>query len=341
MSNKYGPWATSINACGNPQLSTFWRRRLTMLVPASQTSPTLSRRNLLWLGVAAVLALLPPTLCAAPAVADEEKPGLLIYQVDSKLASAPVTAADMEKLLKVVDQRLNGGPEKLAKVRKLDDRRIEVALIRPTDADRQRVERLLARPGTLEFHILANTRDNKAIIERARKDESKNEVLDASGKRLAWWVPVKNAEVLKFLRSLANYDIAIRTKKKDRREVAEILVVSDAHNITGDYLARVEPGVDERGKPNLSFTFNKTGGQLFGKLTGEHLPDSSTGFAYKLGIILDGELFSAPMLMSTIYDHGQITGTFTKDEVSDLANTLNAGSLPGRLHLVEKHPQQK
>jgi len=60
MANQYGPWATSIGACGNPQLSTFWRRRLTMLVPASQSSPMLSRRNLLWLGAAAVLMIVVP-----------------------------------------------------------------------------------------------------------------------------------------------------------------------------------------------------------------------------------------------------------------------------------------
>ena len=115
MSNQYGPWATMIDVGGNPQLSAFWRRRLTMLVPASQTSPMLSRRNLLWLGVAAALMLLPPTLLAAPPAADEEEPGVLVYLVEPKSAAAPVMAADMEKLLKVVEQRLNGGPENSAR----------------------------------------------------------------------------------------------------------------------------------------------------------------------------------------------------------------------------------
>ena len=71
MSNQYGPWATLIDAGGNPQLSAFWRRRLTMLVPTSQTSPVLSRRNLLWLGAAAVLTGVLPTFRLAPAEADE------------------------------------------------------------------------------------------------------------------------------------------------------------------------------------------------------------------------------------------------------------------------------
>ena len=74
MSNQYGPWATSIGACGNPQLSTFWRRRLTMLVPASQTSAVLSRQSLLSLVIAGLLTCALPTLREAntSAMAAEE-----------------------------------------------------------------------------------------------------------------------------------------------------------------------------------------------------------------------------------------------------------------------------
>ena len=77
---------------------------------------------------------------------------------------------------------------------------------------------------------------------------------------------------------------------------------------------------------------------MFGKLTGEHLPNDSTGISYSLGIIIDGELFSAPTIRSKIGAAGQITGSFTEIEVSDLAAVLNAGSLPARLHLVAEAP---
>ncbi|MGD0516837.1 MAG: hypothetical protein ABSA26_04815, partial [Thermoguttaceae bacterium] len=74
MANKYGPWATLIDAGGRPQLSAFWKRRLTMLVPASRTSPVLSRCNLLWLCAGAMLMCLLPTLFFTPAAAQEKKP---------------------------------------------------------------------------------------------------------------------------------------------------------------------------------------------------------------------------------------------------------------------------
>ena len=73
MTNPYGPWATAIDIGGRAQLSSFWRQRLTMLVPASQTSPVLSRPNLLGLVAAAAMVCALPTFLAAPAIAEQEK----------------------------------------------------------------------------------------------------------------------------------------------------------------------------------------------------------------------------------------------------------------------------
>ena len=73
LTKPYGPWATALDAGRYPQLSAFWRQRLTMLVPASRTSPALSRRNLLALVAAAALVCGLPTFHAAPAVAEQEK----------------------------------------------------------------------------------------------------------------------------------------------------------------------------------------------------------------------------------------------------------------------------
>jgi Spy/CpxP family protein refolding chaperone len=72
--SRYGPWATTIDVGPNPQLSSFWRRRLTMLVPASRTSPLLSPQNLLWLTVAAAVVIALPTFRNVPALAAEEQP---------------------------------------------------------------------------------------------------------------------------------------------------------------------------------------------------------------------------------------------------------------------------
>ena len=113
---------------------------------------------------------------------------------------------------------------------------------------------------------------------------------DASGKLLACWVPLQDQTE----GSITKYPInVVRTRKEGERKITEILVVIDPENVTGAYLANAEARNDEIGHPCIAFTFNKKGGELFGKLTGEHLPDKSEpGVKYQLGIILDGRLYS-------------------------------------------------
>lgn len=58
--NRYGPWASSIEAGGNPQLSSFWHRRLGMLTATWASRPVLTKTNaLMILAAAAVLWTLP------------------------------------------------------------------------------------------------------------------------------------------------------------------------------------------------------------------------------------------------------------------------------------------
>ncbi len=258
---------------------------------------------------------------------------VLIYEIDPNSKPANPTASGIQKLLKVVEARLNGGAEKLAAVRKLDDRRIEVKLMRRNDADRQRVERQLTRPGTLEFRILANNQVDKALIDRAQREPGRAEVLDPSGKRLAWWVPVRNRSESDF----RDPEIARRSNDIGNRMVTEILVIADPCDVTGVCLTLAKLQFDHLANPIVSFQFNDAGGELFGRLTGDHLPNESTGFSYRLGILVDGELFSAPTIRSKIGNQGQITGSFTEIEASDLAAVLNAGCLPVQLRLVREH----
>src|SRR5262245_8124352 len=60
MIESFGPWATAIDTGANPQLSTFWKRRMTMLPFLAHVMPRPSRRTLLLLGtLAAVLGAWP------------------------------------------------------------------------------------------------------------------------------------------------------------------------------------------------------------------------------------------------------------------------------------------
>ncbi len=260
----------------------------------------------------------------------EPKGPVLIYEIDPKSAPGGFPGADMDKILNVIERRINTGAKKIARVRLVEHLNIEIAVLNSSAAEANRVIRLLERPGTLEFRILANEHDNKLLIERALKEPDNKEIKDSEGNREAWWVYIAEGRERDFnIPSIAKRERAVGDNK-----VTEILVVQDKYNMTGDLLNKVNVGTDQSGRPDVEFALNPQGGKLFGALTGENTPDEKTGFSRRLGIILDGKLYSAPSLMSTILDHGVIQGSFTKQEVTDLADALNSGSLPVRLKLV-------
>ena len=249
---------------------------------------------------------------------------------------AGATTVDMDKLLRMVDVRLNGGTDPLATVRKLNDRRIEVTPMRRNSEDRGRVERQLTRPGTLEFRILANRHVDKALDrsrpERTGKGRDTRSVRQAAGLVGAGEGRLAASVSLSRYRQTHPESGRSRGHGNPRR----CRPVQRHRRLPQPGQASCSIRVEE---PGVGFTFNDAGGQLFGKLTGDHLPNKSTGVTYKLGIIIDGELFSAPTIQSKIGTKAEITGSFTEIEVSDLAAALNAGSLPVRLRLVEERPR--
>jgi SecD/SecF fusion protein len=261
---------------------------------------------------------------------------VLIYQVDTGLSSSG-TAIDAEQVAEAIERRINADLGRLAKVSSLADGRIEVAVIPPDESDSRRIEDLLARTAVLEFRVLANKRQDKELVERAFADPSRTKVLDKNGDLVAWWVPMKASEVKK----LSEFpDVVQREKKNDKPPHTEVLVVKDRYNVTGVYLTRVEAGTDNRGQPTLALAFNDKGGQLFRQLTGSHLPQQKSELYYNLGVILNGEIVSAPVILGTIYMQAAIAGSFSKQEAREAVSMLKGGGLPAKIRLVERRKPQ-
>jgi len=98
-------------------------------------------------------------------------------------------------------------------------------------------------------------------------------------------------------------------------------------------LTSARPDRDNSGRPCVLFEFDERGAKKFARLTDAHKPrDEEPGHA--MAIVLDDEVYSAPVIQSTISSSGQITGRFSTREVSELARTLEAGALPARLNPV-------
>lgn len=94
--------------------------------------------------------------------------------------------------------------------------------------------------------------------------------------------------------------------------------------VTGNDLRTARATVDGFNQPAVSFTLNSQAASRFGEITGANI-------GRQLAIILDNRVESAPVIEGRISSDGQITGTFTQQEVTDLAMVLRSGALPASL----------
>ncbi len=82
-------------------------------------------------------------------------------------------------------------------------------------------------------------------------------------------------------------------------------------------------------EPVVSMKMNAEGAQKWGRITEENVNNS-------IAIVLDNAVYSAPNINEPIKGgSSQISGNFTLDEAKDLANILQAGSLPASSKIVQ------
>ena len=102
--------------------------------------------------------------------------------------------------------------------------------------------------------------------------------------------------------------------------------------LTGEFLIAdsVRRDLDAGGQPALAFRFNSEGARLFEQITRRLVPRQEP-----LGIFLDRELVSAPIVNAVIQESGIITG-LANDEARVLRRQLRAGSLPLNLTVIQQ-----
>lgn len=84
----------------------------------------------------------------------------------------------------------------------------------------------------------------------------------------------------------------------------------------------------------VNLTFNDSGTKVFYKLSSD-MVSGGTYSGMDFAIVLDGSLLSAPGFNGVINNgNAQITGTFTSDSATQLANALKFGSLPIKFDLT-------
>jgi SecD/SecF fusion protein len=125
------------------------------------------------------------------------------------------------------------------------------------------------------------------------------------------------------------YEILKRKQRlRDGREHIEEVEVRKRAEMDGSGLKSAMVVRGNLGEPEIHFTLDSRGAERFAEITRENV-------GQRLAIILDKELYSAPVIQSPIETgSGQITGQFDNREAFELANVLE-NPLRAPLHIDE------
>lgn len=122
------------------------------------------------------------------------------------------------------------------------------------------------------------------------------------------------------------------TEDKNQPKPKQWVVVEIPAIIDGSELRNAQASQSQGGRADefeIDFSLKKAGADKFGAWTGSHINEY-------MGVVLNGEVRSIAFIKSQIYDRGQITGRFTKQNAEDLALTLRSGALPAPIEYLEE-----
>ncbi len=121
-------------------------------------------------------------------------------------------------------------------------------------------------------------------------------------------------------------DSYIATMKQGNQQI----VLKQQTVMTGALLEDARVKIDNYNEPYIAIAFNREGARIFERVTSENI-------GKRLAILLDGRVYSAPVIRDAIAG-GQaiIEGRFTMEEATDLAVILRAGSLPAPVNILEE-----
>ncbi|MCP9234978.1 protein translocase subunit SecDF [Lewinella sp. JB7] len=103
--------------------------------------------------------------------------------------------------------------------------------------------------------------------------------------------------------------------------------------LTGEYVTRAGSGPEPNGQVAVNLSMNSEGGRIWARMTTAAAADNNR----QVAIVLDSQIVSAPRVNGPITGGStSITGDFTVQEATDLANILQVGRLPARTQIIQE-----
>lgn len=239
-------------------------------------------------------------------VAPGEARGFLLTMRGSEVSR--IRAETLRQAVETIDRRVNALGLEEATVTEHGRGENEILVQLPGVGDSQRVKDIIRVGGMLEFRLVRGDREYS----------SEADCLAAHGGILP-----PGTECVPGQPSAA----AAGTPS------AEVWYLLDrTPGLTGRDLRTASPGPSQKGIPgrfDVNFTVTTQRAADFGRFTEANL-------GKRMAIVLDRKVNSAPVINGKITDSGMIEGSFGKQEATDLALVLRAGSLPASIHYLEE-----
>jgi preprotein translocase subunit SecD len=111
-------------------------------------------------------------------------------------------------------------------------------------------------------------------------------------------------------------------------EADSVYVLHRAYVVGGSDFRSADPGTDQNGRRNVRFTLTNEAGDKFYDYTSKNVGQS-------MAVVMGGRVREVATIQSAIRDTGEITGSFSPDEVEILSKMLRTGALPASLNYLE------
>lgn len=191
----------------------------------------------------------------------------------------------------------------------------EIVVQLPGVRDPKRAVDIIGRTAQLEFKIVNDEAPVAAELPASILPGEEQTLID----RFQGKIP-EDSEIL--FQRVTNPETGLVTKHP--------ILLKKQTLLTGDLLTEAKVNIDQRfSEPYVGITFDSAGAKIFEDITGANVKK-------RLAIILDGNVYSAPVIQERISGgDAQITGSFTMEEARDLAIVLRAGALPAPLKTLQ------
>ena len=222
-----------------------------------------------------------------------------------------------DQALKIIDSRINAiGVAEPTLQRHGGQNSHEILLQMPGIQDPEHVKQLLAGQSHLELvHVISPASPAPAQTYFTKEEAIAS--LNSGGN-----VPATR----RILPYTERADVAAADTNANAPKPQKFVVVESPAIIDGIEL-RTASAIPERAggdKYQIAFSLKKGGADKFGAWTGANINEY-------MGVVLNDEVKSIAFIKSQIFDQGEITGNFTKEQGEDLALTLRSGALPAKI----------